>query len=64
MTANREVYKLECGECGRTVTMPAVDGQHACSYCGELLLVAWNAERRQFSPEGEFDKKASGNKQS
>jgi predicted RNA-binding Zn-ribbon protein involved in translation (DUF1610 family) len=51
-----EVYKLDCGACGRTVTVPASDGEHRCSNCGAVLQLAWQAERETFSQQQERPK--------
>jgi len=51
---DRELYKLDCFTCGRTITMPANDGQKPCPRCGAILQVEWNAERLQFARGGEL----------
>ena len=51
-----EVYKLDCAACGRTVNVPAVDGEHSCPNCGAGLHLAWSAERATFgrlAPKGQ-----------
>ena len=51
-----ESYKLDCGACWHTVTVPAVDGVHSCPNCGTVLHLAWHAERAAFSQQQERPK--------
>ena len=45
LVLGREVYKLDCSACGRTVTVPASDGKHVCPNCGAALQIDWHNAR-------------------